>query len=219
MDNAATDIIHFTVYLNLHDSDVTYSNSDTYVSYDHGVVEIIDPHGFISNASITITEDREQSRKKIVDITIEFDGEMGLTNMVLYMWNEDRRSTFIRIFDALDITSGTEILPNPVSGTSSPEPTPRSSPEPEPKNDNRISVTTSPDIELSDTNTLSIIRIWAGFEQGSVSNNELLQQLNLEYQDTHIPNWVMTDLAALTSKGSITTDEFVTALTYVLENI
>ena len=48
----------------------------------------------------------------------------------------------------------------------------------------------------------------------------LLQALNLGcYEDTHIPKWVMTDLAVLVSKGGITIDEFVTALAYVLENV
>ena len=59
-----SDIVRFTIYLNLHGDDIKHSDSDTYIRYDHGVVQIVDPHGFISDASITITEDPEQSRKK-----------------------------------------------------------------------------------------------------------------------------------------------------------
>ena len=218
--DTATDIIHFTVYLNLHGNDITYSNSDTYIRYDHGTVQIHDPHGFISDSSITITEDREQSRKKIIDTTIEFEGEMGLTNIVLYMWNEDRGSTFIRIFDALDITLGTEMFQDPEPQILLPDPEPQILlPDPEPQNYNGTAVTTPPDTELSGEGTISIIRIWAGFEHGSVTDDDLLQALNLDYYDNHIPNWVMTELAVLVSKGNVTTDEFVTSLAWVLDNL
>ena len=212
---SASDIIHFTVYLNLHGNDITYSNSDTYISYDHGTVQIHDPHGFISDASITVTEDSEQPIKNIIDTLVEFDGEMGLTNMVVHIWNDDRRSELIKVFDALDITSGTEVLPDPEPQIL-PDPEPQILPDPEPQIYNGTAVTTPSDTELSDAETLSIIRIWAGFEQGTVTDDELLQALNLDYHDNHIPNWVMTELAVLVSKGNVTTDEFLLALQYVL---
>ena len=58
--------------------------------------------------------------------------------------------------------------------------------------------------------------MWAGFEHGTVTDDELLQALNLDYHDNRIPNWVMTELAVLVSKGNVTADEFVLALQYVL---
>ena len=223
---SASDIIHFTVYLNLHGKDIGQSDSDTYISYDHGTVQIHDPHGFISDASITITENVEQSIQNTIITLVEFDGEMGLTNMVVHIWNEDRRSELIKVFDALDITSGIEMLPDPEPQILPdpepqilPDPEPQILPDPEPQNYNGTVGTTSPDTDSSDPDTLSIIRIWAGFEHGSVTDDEMLQALNLDYQGAHIPNWVMTDLAVLVSKGSLTTDEFVTALAYVLENV
>ena len=220
---SVSDIIHFTVYLNLHGNDITYSNSDTYISYDHGTVQIHDPHGFISDASITVTEDSEQPIKNIIDTLVEFDGEMGLTNMVVHIWNDDRRSELIKVFDALDITSGTEVLPDPEPQILPdpepqilPDPEPQILPDPEPQIYNGTAVTTPSDTELSDAETLSIIRMWAGFEQGTVTDDELLQALNLDYNDNRIPNWVMTELAVLVSKGNVTADEFVLALQYVL---
>ena len=117
--HSADDIIHLTVYLNLHGDDAGYAYSDTYIRYDHGTVQIHDPHNFISDASITITDDTEQPDKKIIDIIIEFDGDMGLTNMVLYMWNEDRRSQLIRILDAFEVVAA---LLEPVVQAADPEP-------------------------------------------------------------------------------------------------
>ena len=208
---SAKDIIHFTVYLNLHGDDIGHNDSDTYVSYDHGVVKIRDPHGFISDASITITEGGIKSSKKIISTLIEFDGKMGLTNMVVYMWNGDRRPELIKVFDALDVMSG---LPDPEPGL--PDPEPQILPDPEPQIYNGTAATTPSDTELSDAETLSIIRIWAGFEQGTVTDDELLQALNLDYHDNHIPNWVMTELGPLAAKNLITVEQFRTALQYVL---
>ena len=143
-----------------------------------------------------------------------------------HIWNDDRRSELIKVFDALDITSGTEMLPDPEPQILPdpepqilPDPEPQILPDPEPQSYNGTESTTPSDTELSDADTLSIIRIWAGFEQGTVTDDELLQALNLDYHDNHIPNWVMTELAVLVSKGSITADEFVLALQYVLENL
>ena len=226
----ATDITHFTAYFNLQGSDVLYSNSDTYVRYVRGEVEITDPHGFISDASITITEDGEQSKKKIVDMAIEFDGEMGLTNMVLYMWNEDRRSTFIRILDAIDVTADAETRQNSASTTGS-STSARVTPEPDVSDDNRsdgggsqsninsgIAVIGGDNDDDDDAQTLSLIRMWSGFASESITDAELLESMGLDnYPTVHIPDWVMTELGALVSNSDVTVEEFRTALVYMLE--
>ena len=209
------DIIHFTVYLDLHDNDVGYSDRGTYVRYDQGTVKTNDPNGFISYASITITEDEEDSDKKIISVVIEFDGAMGLTNMVVYMWDEDRGSSFIRIFDALNVTAESE----PV------EPEPRQEPlapdfaddatDPEP-----VSTDTLGPDEYDEAQVLTFIRMWSGFESESITDAQLLELLGLEdYQGVDLPDWMMTELGVLVAKGDVTVGEFVLALQYVLENI
>ena len=217
-----SDIVRFTIYLNLHGDDIKHSDSDTYIRYDHGVVQIVDPHGFISDASITITEDPEQSRKKIINTLVEFEGNMGLTNMAVYIWNEDRRYTSIRMFNALDITSGTETLPDPEPVESDsglpadPEPvTPdfaddAADPEPVPAD------TLGPD-DYDDAQVLHTIRMWSGFEAESITDAQLLELLGLEdYQDVDLPDWMMAELGVLVAKGDVTVDEFMLALQYML---
>ena len=217
-----SDIVRFTIYLNLHGDDIKHSDSDTYIRYDHGVVEIVDPHGFISDASITITEDSEQSRKKIINTLVEFEGNMGLTNMVVYIWNEDRRYTSIRMFNALDITSGTETLPDPepVESDSGLPADPESvtpgfeddAVDPE----HTSSDTPWPD-DYDDAQVLTLIRMWSGFESESITDAQLLELLGLEdYQGVDLPDWMMTELGVLVAKGDVTVDEFVLALQYVL---
>ena len=216
-----SDIVRFTIYLNLHGDDIEHSDSDTYIRYDHGVVQIVDPHGFISDASITITEDLEQSRNKIINTLVEFEGNMGLTNMAVYIWNEDRRYTSIRVFDALNITPGTEMLPDPEPGSvlpADPEPVPAddqmpANPEPVP------SGVLWPADDYDEAQVLTLIRMWSGFESEMITDTQLLELLGLEgYQDVDLPDWMMTELGVLVARGDITVDEFLLALQYVLEN-
>ena len=217
-----SDIVRFTIYLNLHGDDIEHSDSDTYIRYDHGVVQIVDPHGFISDASITITEDLVQSRKKIINTLVEFEGNMGLTNMAVYIWNEDRRYTSIRVFDALDITSGTETLPDPEPL----EPDSILPAGPEPVAPDLAGNAADPEPILSDTlwpddydeaQVLHTIRMWSGFEPELITDTQMLELLGLEdYQDVDLPDWMMTELGVLVAKGDVTVDEFMLALQYML---
>ena len=217
-----SDIVRFTIYLNLHGDDIKHSDSDTYIRYDHGVVEIVDPHGFISDASITITEDPEQSRKKIINTLVEFEGNMGLTNMAVYIWNEDRRYTSIRMFNSLDITSGTETLPDPEPVESDsglpadPEPVAPGFEDDAVDPEHTSSDTPWPD-DYDDAQVLTLIRMWSGFEAESITDAQLLELLGIEdYQGVDLPDWMMTELGVLVAKGDVTVDEFVLALQYML---
>ena len=60
------------------------------------------------------------------------------------------------------------------------------------------------------------IRMWSGFESGSVTDAQLLDALNLGH-GREIPDWMMTHLGVLFSEDRITLEEFTTALSYVLE--
>ncbi len=60
------------------------------------------------------------------------------------------------------------------------------------------------------------IRMWSGFEPGSVTDAQLLDALNLGH-GREIPDWMMTHLGILFSEDRITLEEFTTALSYVLE--
>ena len=147
---------------------------------------------------------------------------MGLTNMAVYIWNEDRRYTSIRVFDALNITPGTEMLPDPEPGSvlpADPEPVvpdlaaDAADPEPVPYD------ILGPD-DYDEAQVLHIIRMWSGFESEMITDTQLLELLGLEgYPDIDLPDWMMTELGVLVAKGDVTVDEFMLALQYVLENL
>ena len=211
------DLAHFTLYLNLSDENTDYANSDTYITYkDDGTTSLTDPHGYIDSATITVTqEDDSVPEKKTVRITIEFGDEpMGSTNMVAYMWNTDRKATFIKIIDALEVVTSLE----PEMQAADPEPVEPDSElpaDPEPASSDAL----WPADDYDEAQVLTLVRMWSGFESEFITDEQLLDSLGLDYPDADIPDWVMTQLGVLTAKGDVTVEEFVLALQYVLENL
>ena len=220
------DLAHFTLYLNLSDENTDYTDSDTYITYKNdGTAVVTDPHGYIADATITVTqEDDSMPEKKTVSITLYFDEPMGPTNMVAYMWNTDRKAAFIKIIDAFEVTA---VLPESVIQTADPEPLEPNSelpadPEPSselPADPEPVSTDTLGPDDYDDAQVLHIIRMWSGFESEFITDEQMLASLGLDYPDADIPDWVMTELGVLAAKGDVTVDEFMLALQYVLENL
>ena len=221
------DIVHFALYFNLHGDDVDYSHSDTYIEYDRGgTVQMHDPQGHMADASISIVEDVQQPNKKTVSITVEFEEAIGLTNMVAYMWDENRKPAFIRIIDAIEVV--VVVVPIPDAPAASPETAAddsgflQSNLEVEtPSGDDG---TFGADVNLNATSsdgadTLLCIRMWAGFEPESLTDADFLRMIDLDYPDAKIPDWMMTDLGVMTARNLVTVDEFKVALVYMLDSM
>ena len=234
------DLTHFTLYLNMQGNNANYADSDTYITYtSDGTVEVTDPHGYIVDATITVTqEDDSMPEKKTVSITLYFDESMGPTNMVAYMWNTDRKAAFIKIVDALEVVTSPEsvvqtIDPEPAIPDSElpadPEPSSELPADPEPiPADDQMPVNPEPvpsDVlwpadDYDEAQVLTLIRMWSGFESEMITDTQLLELLGLEdYQGVDLPDWMMTELGVLVARGDVTVDEFMLALQYVLENI
>ena len=210
------DLTHFTLYLNMQGDNTNYADSDTYITYtSDGTVEVTDPHGYIVDATITVTqEDDQMPEKKTVRIVVEFAEPMGPTNMVAYMWNTDRKATFIKIIDAFEVVTSLE----PEMQAADPEPLEPDSElpaDPEPVSSDVL----WPADDYDDAQVLQIIRMWSGFEPEMITDEQLLASLGLDHLDADIPGWMMTELGVLAAKGDVTVDEFVLALQYVLENL
>ena len=228
------DLAHFALYLNLQGENTNYADSDTYITYknDDGTTGVTDPHGYIDNAAITVTQEDEDSvpEKKTISITIEFGEEpMGSTNMVAYMWNTDRKATFIKIIDAIGVAAA---LLEPVVQAADPEPLEPDSElpaDPEPVAPDLAGDVVDPepvpyDIlgpdDYDEAQVLHIIRMWSGFESEMITDTQLLELLGLEgYRGVDLPDWMITELGVLAAKGDVATDEFLLALQYVLENL
>ena len=73
--------------------------------------------------------------------------------------------------------------------------------------------------DYDEAQVLTLIRMWSGFESEMITDEQLIELLDLDgYLGTDLPDWMMTDLGVLVAKGDVTVDEFVLALQYVLEN-
>ena len=223
------DPAHFTLYLNLSDENTDYADSDTYITYKNndGTTVVTDPHEYIGSATITVTQEDDQiPEKKTVRITVEFAEPMGLTNMVAYMWNTDRKAAFIKIIDAFEVVA---VLPEPVVQAADPEPVEPDSelpadPEPAvpgsglPADPEPASADTTGSGDYDEAQVLTLIRMWSGFEPEMITDEQMLASLGLDYHDADIPNWMMTELGVLVAKGDVTVDEFMLALQYVLDH-
>ena len=223
---------HFILYLNLQGRNTNYADSDTYITYkDDGTTSVTDPHGYIGSATVTVTQEDDQiPEKRTVRITIEFGEEpMGPTNMVAYMWNTDREALFVKIIDALEVVAAS---PESAMQAADPEPLEPDSvlpADPEPVTPDFADDAADPepvpyDIlgpdDYDDTQILQIIRMWSGFESESITDEQLLELLGLDdHQGADIPDWMMTELGVLVAKGTVTVDEFLVALQYVLEHV
>ena len=220
------EIMHFALYLNMQGQDTNYHDSDTYVAYD-GRTHVTDPHGYLSDVTITVTDtfEEQQSEKRIVHITLEFAAPMGPTSMVVYTWDTDRRSTVVRIIDALDVMATADPEPgvHDPQLPADPEPgvhDPQLPADPEPTIADTLLPNDDDDDDNSNAQTLHIIRMWSGFELELLTDAQLIDALGLtDYAEPDLPNWMITNLGVLAANGEITVDEFVTALKYVLENL
>ncbi len=196
-----TPISYFAIYLHLQGDQISHLQSDAQVIWDSGVVRTVDPNDLMHDVTMTVSENSDDPAMKIATLTTAFSEGMGETNMAVRTWNSGGQLAEVQIFDALVVTA-------PETGTLDPEPT--ESPvliDPEPTADSD-----------SAASSLLAIRMWSGFEPDSMTDAQLLASLGLDYPGADIPSWVMTELGALVANSDVTVDEFVLALTYVLEN-
>ncbi len=188
-------IAHFTLYMNLHDTDIHYFNSDTFIRFDNSNLQVTDPNSWLSNVTVTQETDETYSFKTNVNFLVTFNETMGSTNMVVRTWNSGSSTMLAHMIDAITVipaanatatTNSTDsIIPTPTPGTSEAE-------------------------------MLQTIRMWAGFDSTPATDTELLEALNLP-QDGEIPSWVKPNLGRMVALGYITVDEFVITMSYLLD--
>ena len=206
------DIEHFALYLNMQGQNTYYQESDTYIIYNKGTIRIADPHDLISDVAVSIKPDETDSLRHIVVFVIMFENEIEQTNLVARTWHIGTSSTMVSILNAFTVSVA---LPDSQSLLSE-DPIPDAISEPEDIQPVDTTITTT--VATDQIAVSMIIRTWSGYESGSVTDTQLLDALDLEY-DGDIPSWVMTKLGVLYAQNHITVEEFTTAISYVIANI
>jgi len=62
-----------------------------------------------------------------------------------------------------------------------------------------------------------IIDMWAGYDESSASDSELLDVLDIPHDDVSLPKWTKTMLGAWAAKNSITIEELQISLSYIAD--
>jgi len=101
-----TDLEHVTLYTNLRGTDREIIDSDTFIRYTAGEpLEIVDPHGYIKSAEVIITKD---GFKNLVEFKIIFAKSMEKSDILFRSWDQDKRSSDVKIRDAIEVKGNNE---------------------------------------------------------------------------------------------------------------
>jgi len=96
-------IQHFSIYMNLRDTNDSIRTSDTQILYNDGKdLKIIDPNGFFSDAKITVIEGDEDFKKYVI-VEMTFAKEMETSHIITRIWDPNLFSRDTHILDAIKI--------------------------------------------------------------------------------------------------------------------
>ncbi len=202
-------IVHFTLYMNLHGENDQYSDSDTYVRYDAGTIQIVDPHGLIESATVTIRADGGD--KQVITFEITFAGEMDLTNMVARLWNADLSLLTVQVLDAFEVVeAAVEPEPMPAEATALTEPAvePEPDAEPEPA---EITADPKPAAGGFGASEIQTLKAWGGYSPEYADDAEFLGAFG--FQGTTVPDY-FRNIAKWFIDGTLDRQTLVNALEY-----
>jgi len=213
-------IEHLTLYTNLHKSDTTVSNSDTFIKKhrDNDIV-ISDPNGFFSNVDFTITEVDDITY--VVNYDITFAKPMEKSNIVFRTWDDKNYSADIVIFDAWEVVTSKNIENLSGSGPilKSSEPLLSSSEEKQSSNQIPIWVKSNADWwakgQIDDSDFVAGIEFLIQEEIISVPTSEVTE--STDEIPNEIPDWIKGN-AGWWAEGMISNDEFLQAIEWLIAN-
>ena len=107
-------IAHFTLYMNLHDTDIHYFNSDTFIRLDNGNLQVTDPNGWLANVTVTQETDEKYSFKTNVNFLVTFNETMGNTNLVVRTWDSRSSTTLAHMIDAITVIPAANATATPI---------------------------------------------------------------------------------------------------------
>jgi len=205
-----TKIQHFSMYMNLRDTNDSIPKSDTQILYNDGKeLQVIDPNGFFSDAKITIVEE-DDSVKKHVIVEMNFAKEMETSHIITRMWDPKLNSGDLHMLDAIKIVSAeTKFNPSPELGEEIQVEELKSQTIPKwVKNNAEWWV----DQQIGDEDFVSGIQYMV--------NNGIMYIPNTEPVNssvTEIPDWIKTN-AQWWVDNQISDDDFVKAMEWLVTN-
>ena len=202
-------IVHFTLYMNLHGADDQYSDSDTHVRYDAGNVQVVDPHGLIESAAVTIQTDGGD--KQVITFGITFGNAMEKTNMVARTWNADLSLLTVQVLDAFEVVeAAVEPEPMPAEATALTEPAVEPEPDAEPE---PVESTADPKPAAGGFggSEIQTLKAWGGYSPEYADDAEFLGAFG--FQGTTVPDY-FRNIAKWFIDGTLDRQTLVNALEY-----
>ena len=144
--------------------------SDTYVEYDKGKpIKIVNKNGYLSDADVSFVQ-RNNNLEAVFSLT--FAKPMDISNIVVRAWDTNRNSRDAIFLNAIKVEQTESILVQ--SGQLESE---------------SVAKFESDILEMDPEPLLSVslLKQWAGFSEGYVSDEEFLKNLGLE--GTKVPSW------------------------------
>ena len=170
-ENSGTSALqHIALYTNLHDNKGQIDKSDTYVEYDKGKpIKIVNKNGFLSDADVSFVQ-RNNNLEAVFSLT--FAKPMDISNIVVRAWDTNRNSRDAIFLNAIKVEQTESILVQ--SGQLESE---------------SVAKFESDILEMDPEPLLSVslLKQWAGYSEGYVSDEEFLKNLGLE--GTKVPSW------------------------------
>ena len=97
----ADDLVHFEFLANLTGPARDHSSSDTRLQYDMSGVRVTDPHGYFSSSFVGVYDDGADLVRIAVELT--FAKPMASSDVILRMWDEQKRQLTAAIPDMIEI--------------------------------------------------------------------------------------------------------------------
>ena len=151
---------------------------------------------------------------------------MPVSDIGIRTWGYDTYSQDVYVVNALQSTSGVETLGSNV-GTAATQ-TVIINPSIDQANTNNPAISantantpaTNPGINTAANapanDLITSVKEWAGYSPTAISDSQMLQSIG--YQGSHIPGWVMKNVAKYLVDGTITQEQFTGTIKYLVDN-
>ncbi|MEO9309250.1 MAG: hypothetical protein ABI337_03040 [Nitrososphaera sp.] len=200
-------ISHVEMYVNRHGTTILNDLTETYIMWDNNNVRIINPHGILSDGTVTSSI---QGNKNLFTFDVTFAKEFDTSDIVFVAWDANRNPMKVLVQDAIRvIPAKTDVLPpqqtttKPAADTITPDQT-----------------TTKPAADTITPDQTITIKRWAGFDSESATDGDLLESLGIKTDGSKnyaIPSWVKNSLGRWAAADKITPDDLARAIKYLYE--
>ncbi|HSB56268.1 MAG TPA: hypothetical protein VLD38_00455 [Nitrosopumilaceae archaeon] len=220
-DQGINNIAHASLYIGNRTSESEISESDTYIRFEKGKpFEVSDPHKLFSDVSFALLT--KDTNNFVLRFDLTFAKTLEKSSILFRTWDLSRNANQVLYFDALEVKELDTSLP----------PTTLPDAQNSTENQNLSGQNGSGGIirGLVSAGPRLDIEKWAGYNQESISDFELLMLLGIISsqqpgenvdQDNHfeivIPSWYKHTVAKWLLDGKISYTEFVNALEYMYE--